>query len=392
MKNVIFGGTFDPVHNSHIEMVEAVNALDDVEKIIIIPANIPPHKNKSQYGANAEDRLNMCKIAFESFSKAVVSDYEIKRQDISYTVETVKYFSNLENLCLLIGGDMLVTFDGWYCYKEILKRVEILAVMRPGIDKESFFAAKKQLEKDGGKITVVDVSTDDISSTVVRSELENNRKTDLIPENVLNYISKNDLYCGKTYDFEQLKLLIKGKLSEYRYIHCLNVAKEAERLARIYGANPVKAKVAGLLHDATKDFTEKEQLQLFSKFSIILSDVELVSGKLWHAMSGEVYVKNILGVDDGEILSAIRYHTTAKANMSLLEKIIYIADFTSADRNYKDVDDIRKSANFDLNSTMEMTLKFTINDLTAKGCVVHPDTIDAYNDILNKKEEFNGTH
>ena len=150
--------------------------------------------------------------------------------------------------------------------------------------------------------------------------------------------------------------------------------------------------MAGLLHDATKDFTEKEQLQLFSKFSIILSDVELVSSKLWHARSGEVYVKNILGVDDGETLSAIRYHTTAKANMSLLEKIIYIADFTSADRNYKDVDDIRKSANIDLNSTMELTLKFTINDLTAKGCVVHPDTVDAYNDILNKKEEFNGTH
>ena len=136
----------------------------------------------------------------------------------------------------------------------------------------------------------------------------------------------------------EYKNLLKSRLKEKRYNHSLCVADEAKRLALKYGADPDKAYLAGLLHDITKNSEEKEHFDLFSQYGVVLSPIEKSSQKLWHAMSGSLYVKNILNIDDEEILSAIRYHTTAKEDMSLFEKILYLADFTSLDRDYTDVD------------------------------------------------------
>ena len=178
--------------------------------------------------------------------------------------------------------------------------------------------------------------------------------------------------------------LLKQRLDEYRLNHSLCVADEAKRLAEKYGADTEKAYLAGLLHDITKNEPNDFHLHYFKEFDIILTDVEKKNDRLWHAMSGALFVKNELKIDDGELISAIRYHTTAKSNMTKLEKIIFVADFTSADRNYPDVNVMRELSNRSLEDAMIYALSYTINKLVAGGQMVHPDALSAYNDLLNK--------
>ena len=182
---------------------------------------------------------------------------------------------------------------------------------------------------------------------------------------------------------EEYKSLLRSRLSDYRYNHSLCVAQSAVELAEKYGADPAKALVAGLLHDITKEAEKSEHFALFEESGMSLSELECRNPKLWHAMSGAVYMKLKLNIDDEEILSAVRYHTTARAGMTLLEKIIYIADFISADRVYDDVDIVRELAKKSLEETMEYTQVYSINDLLKKHRPIHPDSVACYNEIVS---------
>ena len=185
-------------------------------------------------------------------------------------------------------------------------------------------------------------------------------------------------------DYEALKAILQKRLNEKRYYHSLCVADEAKRLAEKYGGDKDKAYLAGLLHDITKNAPDEEHLQIFKEFGIILSDVEQNAKKLWHAMSGALYVKNILEINDPEIIDAIRYHTTAKADMSLLAEILYLADFTSKDRDYEDVDVIREYVDESLEKAFVYALEYSITDLVNQGRAIHPDTVQAYNQAVLK--------
>lgn len=185
-------------------------------------------------------------------------------------------------------------------------------------------------------------------------------------------------------DYEKYKSILKVRLNEKRYHHSLCVADEAKRLAEKYGGDTEKCYLAGLLHDITKNTPDEEHLKIFETFGIMLSVIERSAKKLWHAISGEAYVRYILNIDDPEILDAIRYHTTAKADMSLTAKILYIADFTSADRDYMDVDVIRGLADKSLDEALIYALQYSIMDLVDNCRAVHPDTVLAYNTtVLN---------
>lgn len=180
---------------------------------------------------------------------------------------------------------------------------------------------------------------------------------------------------------EYIKIL-KIRLDEYRFNHSIAVAKQSRYLAEKYGYSGDSAYLAGLLHDITKNDSKESHLQFFDKFGIILNDIEKSSCKLWHAISGAAFIENELGIKDKEILSAVRYHTTAKENMTLLEKIVYIADFTSEDRTYSDVDVVRELVNESLEKAIIYALKHTICDLTKKNMPIHEDTLKAYNYLL----------
>lgn len=176
--------------------------------------------------------------------------------------------------------------------------------------------------------------------------------------------------------------VIRPMMGERRFKHSINVSIEAVRLAQKYGGNVDKAAVAGILHDITKEVDFQKQLQIIESGDIILTDVEKSTTKLWHAISGSVYIQNELGIIDTDIINAVRYHTTARAGMSLLEKIIFLADFTSAERDYPDVDVIREKADISLEEGMLYGINFTLKTLLDRNGLLSVDAVEAYNEIL----------
>ena len=179
-------------------------------------------------------------------------------------------------------------------------------------------------------------------------------------------------------------------LTAERFNHSVEVSKEAVRLARLYGGDVGKAETAGLLHDICKDTDKSVLLKLFEDNHIALNEQEKRAPKLWHAIAGALFVERELGIKDTDILNAVRYHTTARAGMSLTEKIIYVADFTSPDRSYPGVEKIRQKAGISLEECMREALSFTICDLAGRNMPIHTETVAAYNEIngeRNAKDE-----
>lgn len=178
--------------------------------------------------------------------------------------------------------------------------------------------------------------------------------------------------------------IIRQRMGDYRFIHSVNVAKAAVKLAEIYGADITKAEIAGILHDCCKEISKDDMLQIIRDSGIILDSAEKNSPKLWHAIAGSCYVRDVLKIEDEDIINSIRYHTTGRENMSLLEKVIFTADFISDERSYDDIEIMREKAYRDLDEAMLYALKFTISSLVSRDLIVHHNTVKCYNDVLNK--------
>ena len=186
---------------------------------------------------------------------------------------------------------------------------------------------------------------------------------------------------------DNYKKIMRERLSEKRFLHCLNVSKEAVFLAKKYGADEKKAELAGLLHDIMKEEETSRQFEIFDEYNIELNEIEKITPKLWHAMSGAYYIKNVLKIDDDDIFNAVRYHTTGRNNMSLLEKVIFVADFTSFERDYDGVEEIRKVAYKDLDLGVIEGLAFSLKSLALDKKAIHNDTIEGYNYMILKQKE-----
>lgn len=193
-------------------------------------------------------------------------------------------------------------------------------------------------------------------------------------------------------NLDEYKNLIKSKMSEHRFVHSINVSKEARKLAKIYGADAEKAEIAGILHDITKEMPVEEQLKFITDSGIILDNVQKNAPKLWHGISGSIYIKENLDINDEDILNAIRYHTTGRAGMSLLEKIIFVADFTSQERTYKGVSTMRKKSRKTLDEAMLYGFKFTFSDLSKRELAIHPDELACYNEIVLSNISLKGNN
>ena len=176
--------------------------------------------------------------------------------------------------------------------------------------------------------------------------------------------------------------LLRSRLGDYRFRHSLCVAEEAVRLAKKYGADRQKAELAGLLHDMIKEAPLEEQRRYVLMDTRRLPEHYEVFDKPIHAHAAAAYVRHELGIKDRDVRAAIRYHTTGRAGMSLLEKVVFLADFTSADRDYHGVVKMRNLVNKDMSKAMMFALTFTITDLVSRERPVHPDTLGAYNDLL----------
>lgn len=181
--------------------------------------------------------------------------------------------------------------------------------------------------------------------------------------------------------------VVRGHLGDYRFAHSLGVADSAKNLAVRYGADPERAYTAGLLHDVMKDTAKEEQLTLFAEYGVRLLPEEQIAPQLWHAIAGECFARNVLRLCDEDMLAAIRYHTTGRAGMSLLEKIVFTADFISSDRVYPGVERMREKAQISLELAMTEGFQFTMTKLLAEEKAIHPDMLQGYNEIIiNRKD------
>ena len=178
--------------------------------------------------------------------------------------------------------------------------------------------------------------------------------------------------------------IIKSKLTPTRLYHSICVAEQAEKLAKIFGENSKKAYTAGLVHDIMKYASPEEMIDLIQSDGVSLSESEKKATKILHAPAGEVYLRKKLGVTDKDILSAVKYHTTGKENMTLFEKIIFVADLTSAERNYPDVEEMRHLAETDIDKALLKGLAFTIEKNARKNRPIHLDTVKAFNYLAER--------
>lgn len=181
--------------------------------------------------------------------------------------------------------------------------------------------------------------------------------------------------------------ILKEKLTPSRLYHSICVAEKAKHLAEIFGADTEKAYTAGLIHDIMRYEPAEEMLKLIDEDGKHkLTDSERKITVTLHAVAGEVYLRTKLGVTDEEILSAVRYHTTGKEKMTLLEKIIYVADLTSEDRDYPDVSKVRETAEESLEKATLRGLSFTIESNAKQNRPIHIDTVKAYNYLVERIE------
>lgn len=392
----LFGGTFDPIHNGHIELALAFASLLSLDRVIVMPTFIPPHKLKNDM-APAVDRLAMCRLACAPYKELAVSDLEINRRGASFTILTLEELHRQypdAQLFLLTGADMFLTLATWYRFADIARLATLCAAPRDDADAACLRECANDLEAQGARCVVAEFTVPAWSSTEVRRRLQNGEALDgEVPSAVAAYIATNRLYTQNRQYLnkeEQYIDIIRGRLTPRRFEHSLAVARQAQHLAEKYGADPEKARIAGLLHDILKDTDGDSQLQILKDFGILLDAVEQKAPKLWHARAGAVFLQHILGIADEEILRAVRYHTTARAGMSLLETVLYLADFTSDDREYPDVDVMRELTERDLEEAMRYAVAYTIDDLRAENRPVHPDTLACYHEILERTGDTNG--
>ena len=183
---------------------------------------------------------------------------------------------------------------------------------------------------------------------------------------------------------EEAKRLVKPRLSARRWTHTKNVKKMAVRLAQRWGADPEKAAVAAYLHDSAKELPRAELLQIFADNAIMAKNAEQRPFPVWHGIAAAILCMTRWGVADPEILSAIECHTTGKVNMSLLDKVLYMADATSAERDYPGVEQLRREQLQDLDLATLHCMEQSIAVVRDKGGELDPETVAACEDLRRR--------
>ncbi|MCD7838611.1 MAG: nicotinate (nicotinamide) nucleotide adenylyltransferase [Clostridiales bacterium] len=342
MRIGVYGGTFNPPHLGHMAAARDVSAALGLDKLLLIPDRTPPHKELPAGSASPDQRLEMTRIAADRLSggatKVVASDVELHRTGRSYTADTLTQLREQypeDELWLLMGTDMFLTLHTWYRPDIICQKAHIVAFGRAAGDEARFAEQKARLERDyGATVQIIPLpGLVEVSSTQLRQELEQRGSgQELLDESVYGYILRQGLYGVKKdltrLSLEDLRAASYSMVKAKRLPHIRGTEEEAALLARRWGADETAARKAAILHDCTKYWNLEEQLQYCEKCGILLDQVERETLSLLHAKSGAEVARRVFGMPE-EICSAICWHTTGKADMTLLEKILYIADYGS---------------------------------------------------------------
>ena len=392
MKILIFGGSFNPPHKGHLNAARSAVKELKPDKLLVIPDCLPPHKELSEDSPSPEQRLELCRLAFAEIPNAEVSDLELRRGGKSYTSDTLHALREQyphAQMTLLVGADMLRTIDAWHEAEYILRTTAIAAVCRNKGEAESLrIKAASLRRRHKAEVHLIGAKPLVASSTEIRAALRARGGLRLLPEPVYAEIVKQRLY-GVRINFRWLREKGYAMLKPTRIAHVRGCEQEARKLAERWSADPDMAAEAAILHDCTKKEDLAGQLRLCEKYGIIPDEAERVSGKLLHSKTGAAVAEREFGLAAEEV-SAIRWHTTGKPDMTLLEKVIYMADYIEPNRDFGGVDRLRKLAYEDLDAAMLLGFEMSRDEVCAGGGTPHVNTLTAirwYREKLKERAE-----
>lgn len=380
MKKIgILGGSFNPIHLGHLQIAEDCIAEFDLDKIIFIPNSNPPHKEIQ--GLSYEDRYRIVQDSIKDNEKFEISDVEKDNSKKHYSFDTVSenFISDDCKTYFIMGDDEFLNIENWYRWEDFLKICGVIVFLRNKSYEEVLNEKIEIIERYDVKI--FNNSVISISSTDIRERLLKNKP--------IRYLVKEEALCDieiSFLDLDKIKEDLKSKLSESRFNHSLRVAEYSKRLAKIYGVDKRKAYITGLVHDCAKGLEEYYILKNVSNFDIL--DIGKDNFYLLHAIIGKDVARKIYGIRDMEILESIEYHTTARANMSLLEKIVFISDKIEPNRDYKDVENLRKLADKDIDLAIIEFLHDSFEFRKSRNEVAHELSYEAYNYLKNEREQW----
>ena len=379
MRLAFYGGSFNPPHPAHVRACRLAYESLKPDKLLVIPAATPPHKPLPDGSPDANERMELTRIAFRDFPEAEVSDMELRREGRSYSSDTVKELRREypdAELVMIMGTDMLLSFEQWHEWEYILSECSLAVLPREegdiaGISRE----AERLRSRNGARIYVLDVAPLPMSSSGMREMLVNRRGADELDGGVYTRIIKTRDYGAKP-QLDWLRERAYKFLKPTRVPHVAGCEHEAVKLAGRWGEDTGDAAEAGILHDITKKLSMAEQLNLAEKYGIVFDALERQNLKLTHAITGAALSREVFGVTD-EVYGAIRWHTTGRPDMTLLEKLIYLADYIEPTRDFEGVEPLRALAYEDIDAAMALGLKMSLEELKAGGIVPHSATVEA---------------
>ena len=380
----IYGGSFNPPHIGHVQAARQAYQALGLEKILLIPDSVAPHKTFPEGTPTPQQRYEMIRLAAEDCPELEISDLELQRPGISYTCETVAALRQEypeDQLYLIMGSDMFLSFETWKEYESLLKTVNLAVLYRGDRgEKEKIDKQKEKLEALGGHIFLVENEITEISSTQLRRLLAFGSTEAFLCPKVAAYIKDQGLYHTaanwKNLPMEKLEQIMELLMKPKRFAHAKRVRDTAIALAKRWGENEVDAGRAGMLHDATKALDGPLQLTLSSAYGKMLDDFSRENPKTLHAYTGAVVARYIFGEND-RVVAAIRSHTTGKTDMNLLETIIYVADYMEPGRDFPGVERLRELAFSDIYGALRLGMEMTLEHLKNQGSTISPETKQA---------------
>lgn len=393
MKIGIFGGSYDPVHLGHIWTARSVCEELELDKLFMVVAAIPPHKANAEKLAGSI-RYRMLDAALKNEERIFPSDVELKREGKSFTVDTVEFYKNQyrgAEIFLVVGGDMLENFPTWREPQRILSMAKLVAVTRPDEQRDMRALADDIEERFSGKVILSRFTGPLISSTEVRKRMYEAIPVDtLVARPTELYMYENAVYMPQ--EIVDIRAKLSERIKRKRMGHTMLTMCEAVKLACNYGADAKKARLAAILHDCIK-LPNKELIAYCDNNHYDISDEERSDPYLIHARLGAVLAMEEYGVTDPEVLQAIRCHTLGKVGMSLLDKIIYVADKIEPTRDYEGIDDIRRIAYEDIDRAMLLVMQHSADYTVNSGRKLNSSTAMVMEYLRNeiiKKEINNG--
>jgi len=384
MRIGIYGGAFNPPHRGHVSSSNAAVEELDLDKLLVIPSGLPPHKTISEDSPGAAQRYKLTRLAFEDIPKTEVSDIEIMREGKSYTVDTIEELKSRfpgAEFFMLLGTDMFITLPEWHNADKLLRDVTPVIASRyrdiPEIARETYTLLRER----GIETIAIRNRTLEISSSELRGMLGRREGREYLMPSVYKEIIKNGYYGAKP-DFDWLRFEAYKMLDEKRIRHVAGCEAEAVSLSKRWGVDTDSAREAAILHDITKKLSRDEHLEILNANSESLGEIEQTNEKLMHAKTGALIAKSEFNVN-GDVMDAILWHTTGKAQMTPLEMIIYIADYIEPNRDYDEpwFGVLKRLAYENLGSAMRLGLEKSIEDLRQRGKTIHPDSLSAFNSI-----------